>query len=76
MIVVYVVTCVVGLISCMQLLLKTTKAPVDLTLDCNAMRRMDKNSFQFTSPFMDSLALADVLPKDCIVNANTVKFRK
>lgn len=36
-IVVPVVACVVGLISCIQLLLKTTKAREDLTFGSNAM---------------------------------------
>ena len=52
-----VVACVVGLISCIQLLLKTTKARENLTFGCNAMRRMDKNTVPFTYPFIDGVAL-------------------
>ena len=55
-IVVPVVACVVGLISCIQLLLKTTKARENLTFGCNAMRRMDKNTVAFTYPFIDGVA--------------------
>lgn len=55
-IVVPVVACVVGLISCIQLLLKTTKACEYLTFGCNAMRRMDKNTLPFTYPFIDAVA--------------------
>ena len=47
---------VVGLISCIQLLLKTTKAREDLTFGCNTMRRMDKNTVAFTYPFIDAVA--------------------